>query len=489
MRAVMIMFDTLSRNFLPNFGNDWVRAPNFERLKEKTITFDNFYAGSLPCMPARRELHTGRYNFMHRPWGQLEPFDYSVFETLIKNGIYSHLVTDHSHYFQDGGATYHNRYSTWEGFRGQEGDRWMPQKLSDLSENTNPLNKKGISPIQHFANRTKQRNEEDMSSVRTIMAGLDFLENYKEEENWFLQIECFDPHEPFYVPERFRELYYNITPENQYFWPTYGDFAHEISKEDLIELQKEYAALISMCDYYLGKILDFFDSENMWEDTMIIVNTDHGFLLGEHGWIGKNVSPLYEEIVHLPFFMSVPDEEVNRINATLSQTIDVPATLLDYFGIENHLDMDGKSLLHSAKDIESRHEEIIFGINGGFVNIYDGRYIYMRASEKPNNTPRKVQTLNFGNIRGFFSKKELDSMVLKEGTRFTNQYPYVEIEMEETVDSYSTGHLLFDLKEDPDQLEPITDEKIEEEMCKKLVAIMEKIEAPDSEFERLGLSK
>ncbi|EAC3864744.1 sulfatase, partial [Listeria monocytogenes] len=43
MRAIMLMFDTLARDFLSNYGNDWINTPNFERLREKTITFDNFY--------------------------------------------------------------------------------------------------------------------------------------------------------------------------------------------------------------------------------------------------------------------------------------------------------------------------------------------------------------------------------------------------------------------------------------------------------------
>ena len=50
---------------------------------------------------------------------------------------------------------------------------------------------------------------------------------------------------------------------------------------------REYAALISMCDAYLGKILDFMDDHEMWKDTLLIVNTDHGFLLGEHDWLGE----------------------------------------------------------------------------------------------------------------------------------------------------------------------------------------------------------
>lgn len=73
MKAIMVMFDSLNRHMLPTYGYRDVKAPNFERLAERAVTFDNCYAGSLPCMPARRELHTGRYNFLHRSWGRWSP--------------------------------------------------------------------------------------------------------------------------------------------------------------------------------------------------------------------------------------------------------------------------------------------------------------------------------------------------------------------------------------------------------------------------------
>tara|TARA_Y100001934_G_C11921427_1_gene571400 strand:+ start:121 stop:546 length:426 start_codon:yes stop_codon:yes gene_type:complete len=121
----MVMFDSLNRHMLPPYGCDWIHAPNFERLAQRAITFNRSYVGSMPCMPARRELHTGRYNFLHRSWGPLEPFDDSAPAILKDQGIYSHLITDHFHYWEDGaGATYHNRYSSAELVRGQEGDLW-----------------------------------------------------------------------------------------------------------------------------------------------------------------------------------------------------------------------------------------------------------------------------------------------------------------------------------------------------------------------------
>ena len=66
MRAVTIMYDSLNRRYLPPYGAEGIIAPNFQRLADHCVTFDNFYCGSMPCMPARRELHTGRYNFLMR---------------------------------------------------------------------------------------------------------------------------------------------------------------------------------------------------------------------------------------------------------------------------------------------------------------------------------------------------------------------------------------------------------------------------------------
>lgn len=54
----------------------------------------------------------------------MEPYDDSMPEILKRNGVYSHLISDHYHYWEDGGCTYHNRYSSWENVRGQEGDPW-----------------------------------------------------------------------------------------------------------------------------------------------------------------------------------------------------------------------------------------------------------------------------------------------------------------------------------------------------------------------------
>ena len=149
MKAIMVMFDSLNRRMLAPYGCDWVQTPNFARLAQRTATFDTCYVGSMPCMPARRELHTGRYNFLHAGWGPLEPFDDSMPEILSHNGIYTHLVSDHYHYWEDGGAHYNTRYNSWEFSRGQEGDPWK----GVVGEIAIPDNINGKGRRQDWVNR------------------------------------------------------------------------------------------------------------------------------------------------------------------------------------------------------------------------------------------------------------------------------------------------------------------------------------------------
>lgn len=489
MKAVMVMFDTLSRRYLSTYGNSWVKTPNFERLKERSVQFDSFFSGSLPCMPARRELHTGRYNFLHRSWGPMEPCDFSCFEELKQHGIYTHIVTDHSHYWEDGGATYLPRYSSWEGFRGQEGDRYVPlvhanERLSIPKQTAST--KYGESFYVNHANRTRIKDEQDFSSVQTFQAGLDFLKLNHQEDNWFLQIEAFDPHEPFHVPQKYLDLYESIQDDVVFEWPSYAPVCE--SEEEKRQIMIRYAALISMCDAYLGNVLDAFDTYDLWKDTMLVVNTDHGFLMGEHDWWGKNVQPAYHEIVHLPFYYydpRIPNAQGSR--TSLAQTIDIPATLLAYFGIEKPNTMLGKDLFPVLCRDTPIHDAILFGSHGGHVNVCDGRYVYMRSSKDSSNTPLYEYTLMPTKMRGFLGKKDLQQAELDASFACFNHLPMLKIPAHSFVSSYPFGNRLYDLAIDPHQKQLQKDALLEVRMIEKMRQLMKENEAPQEQYERLGI--
>lgn len=489
MRAVMVMFDTLSRRFLSTYGNEWVKAPNFERLKKKSVQFDHFYAGSLPCMPARRELHTGRYNFLHRSWGPMEPCDFSCFAHMKEHGIYTHIVTDHAHYWEDGGATYLPRYTSWEGFRGQEGDRWVglvhAKERLDIPKQAKTSKTKESFYFQH-ANRTRMKEERDFPSAKTIEAGIAFLQANHEEDNWYLQIEAFDPHEPFYVPEDYLALYPPILEDVIFEWPTYAPVCE--SEEEKKQILLRYAALITMCDASLGKVLDAFDEYDLWKDTMLIVNTDHGFLMGEHDWWGKNVQPPYHEVTHLPFYYYDPrNPNANGTRKALAQTIDIPATLLSFFGLEKPETMLGKDLYPVLCDDIAIHDTILFGTHGGHVAICDSQHIYMRAASSITNQPLYEYTLMPTRMRGFITESALQQAQLDPHFHCFHHMPMLKIPTHGMMSSYTFGNLLFDRWQDPLQLHPLQNAEIEAQMIQKLIHAMQENEAPIEQYERLGL--
>lgn len=75
-------------------------------------------------MPARRGLLTGRLDFLHRSWGSVKPCDECFTQRLQAENIYTHLISDHYHYWEEGGCGYHNQYSSAEFVRGQGRDLW-----------------------------------------------------------------------------------------------------------------------------------------------------------------------------------------------------------------------------------------------------------------------------------------------------------------------------------------------------------------------------
>jgi hypothetical protein len=440
-------------------------------------------------MPARRELQTGRYNFLHRGWGPLEPFDDSVPEILKKAGVHSHLVTDHQHYWEDGGATYHNRYSTYEFFRGQEGDPWKGHVADPVIPETLSW-RHGRLWRQDWINRSYMKTAATHSQTLTMNAGLEFIQTNIDQDNWLLQIECFDPHEPFFSYDDHKSrVGADDTADDEavhFDWPDYRPALEDAAT--VARLRKAYGALLTMCDDSLGRLLDQMDAGGMWEDTMLIVCTDHGFLLGERGWYGKNVQPWYEENIHTPLFIWDPRSGIaDQRRKALVQTIDFGPTLLDFFGVAPTPDMQGKALAPVIATDQPLRETALFGVHGGHVCLTDGRYVYMRACATPENTPLEEYTLMPTRIDHRFALADLYDVELCPPLSFTKSVPVLKTKGRAMGNPYHFGTLLFDLKADPDQLSPINDAALEHTLATQLLAALRAADAPASQFIRLGL--
>ncbi|MCR5449364.1 MAG: sulfatase [Solobacterium sp.] len=490
MKAVMVMYDSLRRMDLPSYGGKEIELPNFKRLAEHTVVFDNSYVCSMPCMPARREIHTGRANFLHRSWGPLEPFDDSMPEILKQNGIYTRIVTDHNHYVEDGGATYLTRYNTWECNRGQEGDPWQasagPLPVSThsnpISENAPEAFKKMHSKMhgQDMLNRASYHLVSDYPQARTFAQGVDFINKNHQYDNWYIQIETFDPHEPFDTPDSYISRICDPDTIGELDWPPYAPVTE--TEEEIRSFRMHYLALLGFCDDSLGKVLDCFDKYDLWKDTMLIVNTDHGYMLGEHDWWSKGSMPDYQEVMHTPLYIWDPRSQArNERRQALVQTIDLAPTILDFFGVDVPKDMIGRPLGKTVECDEAVREYALFGYHGGTLNVTDGRYKLMLAAKK--DAPQGYDyTLMPTHMRARFSVQELQKAEWREPFSFTKGCNVIAVP---TQNKYPAGsvlrpgcELLFDLENDPEEMHPINDEAVTKRLKQAILDLLKENDAP-----------
>ena len=498
MKTLFLLFDSLNRSALGAWGGT-IPTPNFDRLAARSTIFDSHYAGSLPCMPARRDMQTGRLNFLHRSWGPLEPFDDSFAAQLKSGGTYCHLVSDHYHYFEDGGATYHTRYASWDFIRGQESDPWVAMVAPPLDRfraQYHPLqfeDHRDGHRLQGMINRTRIRTRDAFPVVRCIDAAIAFLEENDGADNWLLQMETFDPHEPFHAPAAYRDdkTGYDGPVLD---WPRYKQV--DETAEEVAELRANYAALVRLCDDQLGRLLDHLDDTDGWQDTAIILTTDHGFLLSEHDWWAKNRMPFFNEVARIPLMIHHPAHPGGRRISALTQTIDLMPTLLDLHGEAPGPHVRGRSLLPLLDGRVSKIRDVaLYGIFGGAINATDGRHTYFRYPETMESHDLFEYTLMPAHNRSLFTIEELAPATLHRGFDFTRGAPVLRLPARADARRSprqggfaDTRTVLHDLATDPHQAAPFRDAELETRLCSLIRTEMAAHDAPAELYVRFDLT-
>jgi arylsulfatase A-like enzyme len=472
------------------YGNDWVNTSSIDRLAAGGVIFDRHYCGSMPCIPARRDLLTGRVNFLETGWGPLEPWD-ALLPTLLRDeiGTYSHMITDHCHYFNGGaGDRYQNIFDSWEYMRGQPWDPWhgvVNPKPLPVGARKYCYGKR--YQHQHLANLEYRDTEKDdaYSSVQCIEAACHFIERNHGEDNWHLHLELFDPHEPFDCPQAYLDEYGDQWDGPPSTCPDYAPLHRDKDTPEAVEhLRKAYAATLTMIDRKLGQLLDMMDRFNMWEDTAVILTTDHGYLLGEHGLWAKNYMMCYDELVHLPFIVRYPGAIPGRRQA-LTGAIDVMPTILDMHGARDIPEsVMGKSIVPLLKEDGHHHDGLLFGYFGREVNMTDGKYTYHRMP-----TPNSTCDFHFTDFSTAHPSKVLKAEL---GTylKHSNGIPHFRLIRQSGLPQGCDGqHLIYDLENDPNQRKPVHDHKRERELTEKLRILLQQADAPDCQYERLAIDQ
>lgn len=485
MKAIFVLLDSLNRNYLPVYGNDWVKAPNIQALSNDGVTMDSHWLGSAPCMPARRDILTGRLNFLERGWGAIEPYDVPFTRLLRRNGIRSHMETDHYHYFHVGGENYHTQFDTYAFHRGQEQDPW--QSRTHPPEEPEHL---GQWSAQYYTNTLEFESADAFPTPKTFLGAIDWLKNNEGADDYMMWIEGFDPHEPFDCPDEYVKAYGDDWDGPLNEWTGYRTF--DAGDEALTHLRRQYAGTLAMADEYLGKLLAELKRQGIYEETLIILTTDHGHLIGEHGVTGKNRWHVWNELGNLPMVAKLPgNQNAGQRRNQLSQNIDVMPTLLDYFNIELPHAIHGESLKSVwESDAPVEREAALYGWFGMPVNITDGRHTYLRAAATEENSPLYMHyqiptSYSFHDVPGskmFFSEAEFGPFL-----------PWVESPVMRAPSPIRRTSIvkdtqLFNIVKDPGQTNNLAGEPIEDQYIELLKKTMRSIDAPASQFERLGLA-
>lgn len=483
--VVCILLDSLVRDHLGAFGDVAVETPNLDRLAARSIRMRRHYAGSLPCMPARHDIATGTHDFLWKPWGSLECWERPLPTALRGAGVVTQLVTDHYHLFSPGGENYHVDYLGWEFARGHEADCWA----------TEPVDTAFGTPTIHARDfiypRARQRfeGEHDFPGPKTMAAAVDWVErNAGRHERFFLMVDEFDPHEPFDTPEPYSSMYDPSWEGPNLIWPPYS-VGEDLPVESVRQLRAQYAGKVTMIDAWLGRLLDSFDRHDLWDDTLVMLLTDHGLYLGEHGIWGKPGTELREPMVHIPLLVAMPGQAPRDCDA-LTTSVDIHATVLDAFGIEPEPRVVGRSMLPVLRgEAATLRDHVLAGYFGHAPFVTDGRWSY-----QPELQPAAAPLFAYSNrwsVPQWMRLQPLDdrahlgrfmpgvpSPVIRQPLDLWGPPPEVPVEM------------LFDVVDDPQQVDNRTGSAARVAAHRELlVHALDEAGAPPEVYARAGVAR
>ncbi|MEZ5375764.1 MAG: sulfatase [Acidimicrobiales bacterium] len=525
----VILLDSLNRHMLGSYGSTEFETPNLDRFaRERAARFTRHVTGSLPCMPARHDILVGALDFLWKPWGSIEIWEQPITRVLRDKGITSYLATDHPHLFETGGENYHTDFSAWHYVRGHEGDPWRtvpdPSWIGNPERPAVPAQGGGwflskmlgqeVHDRPYDTSRTWFRDEADYPGPRTMVDAARFLEDEApQHDRWFCFVDEFDPHEPFDTPEPWASMYQDggSWDADYMIWPPYvhgGVSKGHLTEAEARHLRANYGAKLSMIDHWFGRILDAFDRRNLWDDTALIVCTDHGHYLGDpregHDIWGKPGVPQFEPLGHTPLLIHWPGASGDRgarpgatIDA-LTTNVDLFATLVDVFDVEVAHRTHGRSLVPLLDgSAESVRDWAIGGVWGNWIQITDGRYKYARAPVE-SNLPISMFSNRWSTMPVHFPGFE--TLPLPDQRAWLDTMPGSELPV--IRQPYAAGdrmpmwaggphiigrHHLYDLANDPDEQENLAGGRLDEQLCELIRSALVELEAPTEQLERVGL--
>ncbi len=353
--VLFICVDDL-RNELGCYGVPEIKTPNFDKLANQSIVFENHYVQVPTCGASRYALLTGQRPINKRSlnngaFNQLshlssEKSAQSLPELFRRSGYKTSTIGKVSH-SPDGklfkytgeGKGLDELPNAWD-INNTPYGKWKYGWgcFFAYDKGKHREDKSGYKPRYEFP----EIEDNELPDGMNCEAALAQLEELKDER-FFMALGFYKPHLPFVAPKKYRDLYNDIDlkiAQNQsrgetkhwhgsgefYKYQTHTKQAKPLSEAHQIEAKKAYYACVSYIDAQLGKVLNKLKELGLDQNTIIVLWGDHGWNLGDHQIWGKH-TPL-ETALKSPLFISIPGEDHQRSNAIV-ETVDIYPTLMD----------------------------------------------------------------------------------------------------------------------------------------------------------------
>lgn len=448
---IYIMSDDHTSQAVSAYGGilaDVLPTPNIDRIGNEGVIMNNCFVTNSISTPSRGAILTGQYsqkNGVYTLADRLDPGHPNMAKDLQAAGYKTGIIGKWHLKSEPNGFDYYNI-------------------LPGQGRYRNPLmiEKGDWGDDPHGKERSFTEHKGHSTDVITDEA-IKFLDNRSEDEPFFLMCHYKAPHRSWVPAERFDDLLKDVeVPEPANLYDTYDGKAEytdvlRMSMEDLTENDlkteipegmtrdehrawayqiyiKDYLRCIAGIDENVGRLLQYLDDNDLTDNTIIVYTGDQGFYLGEHGWFDKRL--MLEESLRMPYLMRYPKEiKPGTVNDDIVMNIDFAPLLLDYAGLNTPEQMQGESF---RKNITNEKE--------GRKSMY---YRYWMNSDGSHNVPAHygIRTDRYKLI--FFYAKALGM----KGTKEMNLTPEWE---------------LYDIQEDPMEMNNIYNDEGNEELIKKL---------------------
>ena len=360
--VVLVIIDSLRKDHIGAYGNPTIQSPNLDALAKDSLIFTRAYPESIPTICARRAIHTGFRTWPFRGW--VPPKDEDIilqgwepiplYQTTLAQmmqtaGYGTYFITDTMHQMKPS-YDMHRGFDVFDFFRGQTTDNYKPIWTAPEDKVAKALMKGNVPAMtgqmrQYFANVQNRETEADWFSPMVFTQAADYLEILSKGGPFFLTVDSYDPHEPWDPPEKYVNMYddepYDLKePYSVIYGPS--DY---LEPRELQRMKARYSAEVTMMDRWLGRFLEKMEELNLFENTLLILLSDHGVAHGEHGYTGKPDYVLWPEITDIPFFIRHPEGKGSGTTSEYyASTHDVAPTILGFLGIEPPQELDGQDL-------------------------------------------------------------------------------------------------------------------------------------------------